>query len=68
MNVRAAILCFHLLLAVPLFARESTDVIVMGNGDHLTGRIKALNGGVLYVGLPYVVETISVDWSKVARI
>ena len=37
MNIRAAILCSHLLFALPLFARESTDVIVMRNGDHLTG-------------------------------
>src|SRR5712691_8815666 len=68
MNIRAAILCSHLLLALPLFARESTDVIVMRNGDHLTGQIKALNGGVLYVGMPYVVQTMSVDWSKVAHL
>jgi hypothetical protein len=68
MNIRAVILCSHLLLTLPLFARESTDVIVMRNGDHLTGEIKALNGGVLYVGLPYVVETLSVDWSKVAHL
>src|SRR5260370_36299437 len=68
MNIRAAILCSHLLLALPLFARESTDVIVMRNGDHLTGQIKALNGGVLYVGLPYVVQTLSVGWSKVAHL
>ena len=68
MNIRAAILCSHLLLALPLFARESTDVIVMRNGDRLTGTIKALNGGVLYVSLPYVIETMSVDWSKVAHL
>jgi hypothetical protein len=68
MNIRAAILCSHLLLALPLFARESTDVIVMRNGDRLTGTIKALNSGVLYVSLPYAVETMSVDWSKVARL
>ncbi len=68
MNIRAAILCSHLLLALPLFARESTDVIVMRNGDHLTGTIKALNSGVLYVSLPYVVQTLSVDWSKVAHL
>ncbi len=68
MKIRTAILCAHLLFALPLFARESTDVIVMRNGDHLTGTIKALYGGVLYVGLPYVIETISVDWTKVARL
>ena len=68
MNIRAAILCSHLLLALPLFARESTDVIVMRNGDRFTGTIKALYGGVLYVGIPYIIETISIDWSKVGRI
>ena len=68
MHIRAAILCCNLLLALPLFARENTDVIVMRNGDHLTGEIKALNGGVLYIGLPYVIETLSVDWSKVAHL
>src|SRR5215472_12909854 len=65
MNVRATILCIALLLAAPLRARENTDVIIMKNGDHLTCEIKGLNGGVLYVGLPYVIQTLSVDWSKV---
>ncbi len=68
MNIRIAILCAHLLFALPLFARESTDVLVMRNGDHLTGTIKALYGGVLYFSLPYVIETISVDWTKVAHL
>jgi len=64
-NVRETILCIALLLAAPLLARENTDVIIMKNGDHLTCEIKGLNGGVLYVGLPYVIQTLSVDWSKV---
>lgn len=68
MNIRAVILCFQLLLALPLLARENTDVIVMKNGDRFTGQIKALSDGVLYVGLPYVAQTLSVDWSRVARL
>src|ERR1700733_6730929 len=68
MIIRAAILSCSLLLTLPLFARESTDVIVMRNGDRFTGTIKALYGGVLYVGIPYIIETISIDWSKVGRI
>ena len=31
-----------LLLATSLFARESSDVIIMENGDHVTGQIKPL--------------------------
>ncbi len=68
MNIRAVILCCHLLFTLPLLARESTDVIVMKNGDRFTCQIKALDSGTLYVSLPYVVETLSVDWSKVARL
>jgi uncharacterized protein DUF481 len=68
MNVRTVILSLALVLPLPLLARESTDVIVMKNGDRITCEIKALEGGVLSVGPPYVIETISVDWSEVARV
>jgi hypothetical protein len=40
----------------------------MKNGDHLTCEIKGLNGGVLYVSLPYGIQTLSVDWSQVASV
>src|SRR5271169_2517590 len=67
-NMRAVILSCVLLFATPLFARESTDVIVMKNGDHLTGEIKGLNTGVLYVSMEYILGTSSLQWSKVARL
>src|SRR5271169_6628389 len=68
MSIRAVILSFTLLLTVPLFAREKTDVIVMKNGDRLTCEVKGLDAGALSVGLDYVDGTISVQWSKVARL
>lgn len=68
MNARTAIICFFLLITPRMFARESTDVVVMKNGDHFTCEIKGLGEGVLYVGLPYVIQTLSVDWSQVARL
>src|SRR6516165_6431071 len=40
----------------------------MKNGDRLTGEIKGLNGGVLYVSMSYILGTSSIDWSKVARV
>ena len=44
MNNRVVgVLFFHLLLALPVYAGTSSDVLVMRNGDHLTGEIKALN-------------------------
>ena len=69
-SIKCRVLLFScaLLTATSLFARESTDVITMKNGDHITGKIKSLNSGVLSVSLDYVDGTISVDWSKVARL
>src|SRR5271167_1800239 len=68
MNVRARILCIVLVVAAPLLARESTDVIVMKNGDCITCEVKGLSGGVLYVNPSYILGTISVDFSKVERL
>jgi hypothetical protein len=68
MNMLAVILCCIFFLTQPLFARESTDVIVMKNGDHLTGEIKGLNAGVLYVSMKYILGTSSLQWSEVARL
>jgi hypothetical protein len=67
MDLRAGIV-FLLLCAVPGFARESTDVIVMKNGDHLTGEIKGLNQGVLYISMKYILGTSDVQWSQVDHI
>jgi hypothetical protein len=66
MNLRLIALLF--VLGTPLFARPSTDVIVMKNGDHVTCEIKQLDKGVLYIGLSYVDGTVSVQWSKVDHI
>jgi hypothetical protein len=57
-----------LLCSASLWAREKTDVIIMKNGDHLTGEIKGLSGGVLYFSLDYILGTSSVQWSKVDHI
>jgi hypothetical protein len=65
MSIRAIIVCITLLVPMPLLARESTDVIVMKNGDRITCEVKGLNGGVLYVSPSYILGTISVDWTKV---
>jgi hypothetical protein len=40
----------------------------MKNGDRITGQIKGLDAGVLYVSLPYVIQTLDVDWSSVAHL
>ncbi|MGB8888855.1 MAG: DUF481 domain-containing protein [Candidatus Korobacteraceae bacterium] len=66
--MRAVILGLILLFPVSLVARTKTDVVVMKNGDHLTGEIKGLNEGVLYLDMEYILGTSSVQWSKVERL
>jgi hypothetical protein len=61
-------LTIALLFALPLFARDKTDVIVMNNGDRLTGEIKGLDAGVLYISLDYMVSTSAVQWAMVNHI
>ena len=68
MSFRAVILTCSLFLALPLLARNKTDVMVMKNGDRMTCEIKGLDAGVLYVSFDYIDGTSSVDWTKVARL
>ena len=51
-----------------LCGRPQKDVIVMTNGDRFTCEIKKLERGVLYAGFDYVDGTVSISWSKVARV
>jgi len=72
MNIRVItpglILASTLFLTTPGFARNNNDVVVMKNGDRLTCEIKGLDDGVLSVSLDYVDGTVSLQWSKVARL
>jgi Protein of unknown function, DUF481 len=55
-------------LAVPILGREKSDVIVLANGDRITGEIKDLGFGVLKISVNYVDGDLSVQWSQVVRI
>jgi hypothetical protein len=69
MMIRAIALGFTLISSAQVVrAREKVDVIVMENGDRMTGEIKGLSGGVLTFSLDYVDGNLSIQWSKVARI
>jgi len=65
---RAIILSWAIMLPISLFARTKTDVVGMKNGDHLTGEIKGLSEGVLYLDMEYILGTSSLQWSKVERL
>lgn len=44
------------------------DLIVMKNGDHITGEVKKLEQGILYIEPEYVSTAFGVDWFQVASI
>ena len=60
--------CFCLLLALPLSARDKSDLLVMRNGDRLTCEIKSLDADTLSVSLDYAAGTVSIDWGKVDHV
>jgi Protein of unknown function, DUF481 len=68
MKVKLILLCMVMLVAIPVFARNNTDVILMKNGDRITCKIKGLKSNTLYVSIPYILGTASVDWSNVDHI
>jgi hypothetical protein len=68
MKIPAAIVSCTLLVAIPLYARDKTDVLIMNNGDSVTCEIKGLSASVLYVSIDYIQGTASIDWSKVRHV
>jgi small nuclear ribonucleoprotein (snRNP)-like protein len=66
--MRTLILFLTCAIAIPLFARQKSDIIVMNNGDRLTGEIKGLDSGTLSVSFDYILGTASLDWSKVDQL
>ena len=62
----AAAMAGAVALASPL-AAQKTDVIILTNGDRLTGQVKGVSAGSLEMSPVYVNGTISVQWTSVAR-
>ncbi len=58
-----------LFILVPtVFAKRKDDVIVMKNGDRMTGEIKRLEAGQLYFSASYMASDVAVDWNEVERL
>ena len=63
-------LAFFLILvsAVTTFAKHDDDIVVLKNGDRLTGEIKGLQRGELKLKADYMAEAVRLDWARVERI
>src|SRR5215510_7106124 len=67
--VRVVLIAFlNLLLVVTAMAKNVDDVVVLKNGDRMTGEIKGLQSGELRIKSDYMAEAVRLDWSKVERL
>lgn len=49
-------------------AKSKDDVVILRNGDRLTGEIKGLARGELKFKASYMADAVRLDWAKVARL
>jgi hypothetical protein len=61
-------LCFvQLLLLSPVSARPKTDVVILANGDQLTGEVKGLQSARLEFKTD-TMETVYIKWEEVEQV
>lgn len=63
-----ALIVVLMVLAGSAFGKSKDDVVVMKNGDRLTGEIKGLEHGVLSFKAAYMVDSVQLDWDRVERL
>ncbi|HJT27117.1 MAG TPA: DUF481 domain-containing protein [Pyrinomonadaceae bacterium] len=62
------IIVINFLFVLTAFAKNVDDVVVLKNGDRLTGEIKGLQSGELRFKADYMAEAVRLDWSRVERL
>ena len=50
------------------FGKHTDDVVVLKNGDRLTGEIKGLSRGELSIKADYMAEAVRLDWARIERL
>lgn len=62
------ILLLFLVCVTSVYAKSDDDVVVLKNGDRITGDIKGLQRGELRIKADYMAEAVRLDWARVERI
>jgi hypothetical protein len=60
-------LCFCLSCFSTVVLAAKTDIIILKNGDHVTGEIKGLSAGQLELSTAYM-DTVFIDWENIRDI
>lgn len=67
-SVWSVILFVSVAWTSTVFAKNTDDVVVLKNGDRMTGEIKGLQRGELKIKADYMVEAVRLDWARVERL
>jgi hypothetical protein len=68
LHIRLGILLSLLLLLAGQAKGGRKDLVTLKNGDRITGEIKRLDRGVLYIDLDYVSSTVGLDWRQIEKV
>ena len=52
------------LMSTPVMGRDKTDVVILKNGDHVSGEIKSLERGKLSLSTDSM-GTVKIEWEDV---
>lgn len=64
-----AVAALQFLSGNPCFAKVNRhDTVLMKNGDRLTGEVKRLEQGVLYIQTDYFSGSVGLDWLQVEKV
>jgi hypothetical protein len=58
---------FAQLHTMPAAARDKTDIVVMRNGDRVTGEVKSLEYGILELSTDHM-GTVKIEWPEISSI
>src|SRR5215510_12743044 len=68
-NAVWSVLLFLIALSTStVFASHNDDVVVLKNGDRMTGEIKGLQRGEFKIKADYMAEAVRLDWARIERI
>jgi len=62
------VVTFAILSVIPAHAKHKDDVVILKNGDRLTGEIKSLQRGELRFKSSYMAEAVRLDWARVEQL
>lgn len=66
-NILTSLLILLAILSLEVQAQRKTDVVTLYNGDHLTGEIKLLFGGILELSTDSM-GRVKIEWPEISHI